>query len=344
MDTFIKKTLPYIGMVLVVIDVGFFAKQNHNSFEKTIVSQTQRQLLNAVRVEGRLLEQRLSNLTQELEILSENEEVQDVFADGPGRKAVPGFSQLDDSYRDVKSQTVSLSMIDAKGVVIYEVPSKENTGKNLISDADVRKVLTDHKVYADGVVKDALGAYIQAYDQPVFRQGKFVGLLRAVIALETLQSFVSRHEEGDNYSFLLNKEGCLLSYPDQHYLGENLTTLFQDNNLSLKNSKFDALLERVNKGESGSGTCVFFPQSWPRCLAIHPSIMMTRMSSVPALPEHGVARGTWRAFSPRVTTHERIASSLTAHPHSAASDDAFSKEPVSTAVQQSLRCRVGVSR
>ena len=202
MNIFFKKILPYAGMIIAVIIVGYLARQNHNSFEKIIVTQARRQLLQAVRIEGRLLSQRVSNLTQELEILSENTEVQAAFLSAPGTKNNLGFSQLDDSYKDVKSLADSLSMIDAKGIVIYEAPIKKNAGKDLSSEADVRKVLTDRRVLASGVIRKSSGESVLVYDQPVFKQDKFVGLLKAVIRLETLQAFVSRHEGEDYYSFL----------------------------------------------------------------------------------------------------------------------------------------------
>ena len=263
MNLSFKKILPYAGMIIAVIIVGYLARQNHNSFEKTIVNQARRQLLQAVRIEGRLLNQRVSNLTRELEILSENTEVQAAFLSAPSSKNNPGFTQLDDSYKDVKSLADSLSMIDAKGIVICEAPIKKNTGKDLSSEADVRKVLDDRRVFASGVIKTASGESILVYDQPVFKQGKFVGLLKAVIRLETLQAFVSRHEGEDYYSFLLDQEGFLLSYFDTHYLGKNLLTLFSDNNLSLKESRLETFLDGLGKGVEGSGEYRLLPVDSP---------------------------------------------------------------------------------
>ena len=262
MDTFFKRVLPYTGMIIAVIIVGYLARQNHNNFEKTIVNQARRQLIESVRVEGRLLNERILNLMQELEILSENAEVQDSFYNHSG-KADPVFLQLEDSYKDVRSLAGSLSMIDGKGAVIYEAPSKENIGKSYSSEADVRQALLDHRLYASGVIKTSSGTLILTYDQPVFRQGKFVGLLRAVVHLETLQSFVARHQGGDTYSFLLDQDGSLLSYPDAHYLGQSLSTVFHDNNLSLKESTFGALMEKFSRGEEGSGEYQLFPLDSP---------------------------------------------------------------------------------
>ena len=113
------------------------------------------------------------------------------------------------------------------------------------------------------MVKTALGTPILTYDQPVFRKGKFIGLLRAIIRLETLQAFVRDHEGEDNYSFLLDQEDCLLSYPDSRYLGQNLSTLFHDNDLSLKNNSLEALKEKFSRGESGSGEYQLFALDSP---------------------------------------------------------------------------------
>ncbi|MEI8012775.1 MAG: ATP-binding protein, partial [Candidatus Omnitrophota bacterium] len=111
--------------------------------------------------------------------------------------------------------------------------------------------------------KTASGASVVNYDQSVFRQGKFIGLLRAVIRLETLHSFISTHQGGDTYFFLLDQEGRLLSYPDTHYLGQSLLTLFQDNNLSLKETSFGMLMDKLGWGEEGSGEYLLFPLDSP---------------------------------------------------------------------------------
>ncbi|MBF0485855.1 MAG: hypothetical protein HQL16_05000 [Candidatus Omnitrophica bacterium] len=263
MDTFFKKTLPYAGMMIVVIVVGYFARQNHNIFEKDIVDQYERQLLETAHSEARLLNQQVLNLTQELEILSTDEAVKKAFSYNYRKAKDAGFFLLDDSYRDVKSMAVSLSLIDAKGVVIYEVPSKGNAGKDFSSELDIRKGLVDHQIYASGIIKAADGGLVLTFEQPVFNQKKFVGLLRAVISLETLQANVIRNEKKGLYSFLLDNENRFLSYPDSHYLGQGVSTLFEDGHLALGKSRFNPLLAKMAKGMEGSGVCLLFPLDSP---------------------------------------------------------------------------------
>ncbi|MBF0595758.1 MAG: hypothetical protein HQL22_12440, partial [Candidatus Omnitrophica bacterium] len=263
MITFIgKKVLPYAGMAMVVVVVGYFAIQNHRNFEKTIVAQAQHQLLDTVRFEAQSMNQEVTNLTRGLEILSEEVVVQESFANRFNKKS-SGFLLLDDAFKDVRSLATSLSMIDAKGFVIYEVPARENIGKVLSSEADVRQVLADRHVYAGGIVMSAAGMPELAFDQPVFIQEKFVGLLRAVIRLDTLQAMVGRNEKEGRYSFLLDQDGRLLSYPDRVYLGKPVSALFTGNHSSLENGGFKALMAKSVRGEEGSGMCLLFPPDSP---------------------------------------------------------------------------------
>jgi signal transduction histidine kinase len=263
MDNFLKKIFPYAGMLLVVIVVGYFARKNHNYFEKSIVDQTRAQLLVTARLKARSLGQQVLNLTQELEILSGEEVVQEAFSYRYGKTKHAGFSLMEDSYRDIKSLAASLSMIDAKGEIIYEVPSKDNIGRDLSSEVDVRKGLADHHAQASGIMHTASGMPVLTFDQPVFSQDKFVGLLRSVISLETLQAVVNSHEGEDAYFFLTDQDGRLLSYPDRHYLGQYLSKLFDDNHLPLENSGFKTLMEKGARGEDGSGISQLFPLDSP---------------------------------------------------------------------------------
>ncbi len=255
MKTFSKKVLPYAGMVIVMIVVGYFAKQSHDNFEKTIVAQVRRQLLDTVRVESRLLNQRLLSLTQEVEMLSKEGIVREAFSDSYSKTTEERFFFLEDSYKNIKALATSLRLLDTRGVVIYKAPYKDDLGKDISSEVEASRELTDHYVPASRIINMTSGSPVLIFDQPVFKRDKFVGQLRAVIRLETLHSRLSRQEGGDTYSFLLDQEGRLLSYPDEHYLGEKITTLFKDNNLSMKESRFEAVMERIKKGEEGSGGC-----------------------------------------------------------------------------------------
>ncbi len=245
-------------MIIVVIVVGYFVWQDHNNFERTIVDNARRQLLETVSSESRSLNRRISDLTQELEILSEDKVVQDAFSYGYGREKEAGFPFLDDSYKDVKSLATSLSMVDDKGRIIYEVPPRSSVGKASFSENDIQKESADHRVYASGIVNTASGTPVLIFDQPVFSKDKFVGLLRAVISLEDLQAVVSRNEKGGRHFFLLDQKDRLLSYPDNHYLGQSLLTILQDKHLSLEEIRFKALMARIHRGEDGSGLCQLF--------------------------------------------------------------------------------------
>jgi|GEM_PF-2005267 len=263
MGTFFKKIFPYAGMLVVVAVVGYFARQNHNYFEKIIVEQARRQLLDTVRFEASSLNQHVLNLTQELEILSGQEVIQEAFAYGPGKIRNVGFSLLDDSFKDVKTLADSLSMVDARGVVIYGAPSRDNIGKDLSSESDVRRALADRHVQASGIVYPAARVPVLTFVQPVLSQGRFVGLLRAVISLETLQAIVNRNVGGGAYAFLFDQDGRFLSYPDKHYLGQSVATLFADGHLSLDKSGFQTLMDQGLRGEEGSGICQLFPVDSP---------------------------------------------------------------------------------
>ncbi len=262
-SAFLKKIFPYAGMVIVVIVVGYFARQNHNTCEQNVVTQTEHQLLDTVRYEGGLLNEYAFNLTQELELLAGEELVQDSFSYRSGKPAQAGFLLLEDSYKDVKSLATSLTMIDAAGRVIDEVPVAGNAGKDISVEVDVAQGLAGQRQGAGRLVKTVSGDLVLAYDQPVFSQGKFLGLLRAVVRLETLQAMLTRERGGDTYSFILDRENRFLSYPETHYLGENLLALLKDNNLSLNESRLAPLLEKMKTGADGYGTCLLFPLDSP---------------------------------------------------------------------------------
>jgi len=256
----LKKISVVIGIAIILAGVGYLSRQNHNEFERVIVAQAQAHLLSIAGSQARSLSQYLSNVDQELEILSGQAMVKRAFFERYSDKTIEQFSLLDDSFRDIKSLSGSLSMIDPKGMLIYAAPRQETTiGNDFSKEPDVQTALHLRHKYVSGIFALS-GKYFIAVDQPVFEQDKFIGILRATISIEKMNALVSRFgEEANWYSFLIDTRGTMLSYPDSRYIGKNIASLFNGNRASLGQSGIWQILKRMRDAKEGVDVCRFFP-------------------------------------------------------------------------------------
>ena len=264
----LKTTAVVIGIVIILAGVGYLARQNHNDFEKAIVTQAQFQLLSVARSEARSLGQYLTNVDQELEILADQAMIKRDFSKKYSNETAEQFSLLNDSFRDVKSLSDSLSMIDSTGTLIYAVPSQEGVlGNDLSQVPDIQTALSIRRKYVSGIFSLS-GKYLIALDQPVFDQDRFIGILRSTISIEKMNALVSRLDEKmDWYSFLIDAKGVLLSYPDVRYIGKNIASLLNENHASLRQCRVEGILKQMQNGKEGADICQFFPLGNVRSLS-----------------------------------------------------------------------------
>ena len=66
-------------VVVVVVVVGFLAKKSCKTFEETIVTQTQQQLLTIAKTQAESIERELKDIYSELELLALNPTVQKIL-------------------------------------------------------------------------------------------------------------------------------------------------------------------------------------------------------------------------------------------------------------------------
>lgn len=202
-----------------------------------MINQAQQQLVIIAKSEAQSIEEYITDIQQELEILSTASDIQKAIKE----EAI--FEPLEDSYKDVKKIVDSIYLIDAKGLVIDASPIKESiVGQDFSSIADIKSVLINRQPCISRVFVSSLEEKSIAILQPVYDdQKEFTGILRAVIPIKRINQLATHINQGERgYALVIDKDANILSCRDLDYVGKNMLTIldkyFQQFNLSnLKN-------------------------------------------------------------------------------------------------------------
>jgi len=255
----VKRIFLFIGVVLVFAIIGFLARKNHNDFEAAIIDQARDQLLLIARSETQSINKYISNIQQELEILSSEAVIRKNLFQTYTEETKEEFYALDDSYKDVKGLVSALYLIDARGVVKYVSPfNKKLLNKDFSSLPDVSIALTLPTMYTSGILGVNSAMQEIAVDQPVCEGGKCIGLIRALIRVDKISELVGLlNETNRRFTFLIEHQGNLISYPVPRYIGANVVEVLSQGVAPQGRLQIQALVKMMQEGREGSGVFNF---------------------------------------------------------------------------------------
>jgi len=249
-----KKMALYLVIAFVLVGTGYLAWLNHNDFEKAMVDETQGQLLLIAKSEAQSIEKYILDIHQELEILSSNYAIRKSIAERYNQDNNTAYhASLEDSYKDVEKLVDSIYLIDAAGLAVDVSPFKEGiVGEDLSQLPDVRNILANQQAYTSQAFKSSSGAQVIANLHPIFENGKFIGLLRALISIERINSLISHINQGEKgYAFIIDNNATLLSYPDESYIGKSILAVLGQKLPSFVPSELKRITGKMNAGREG---------------------------------------------------------------------------------------------
>ncbi len=255
-----KRAIILVIVAVVVAGVGYLAWQNHDDFGKIMVEQAQAQLLITAKSEAQSIESYIANIHTELEILASEFVICRIIRKKYNKTTNPEYcAAMENSYKDVEKLVDAIYLIDSQGVVINASPFNEGiVGKDFSAMPGVKGVLKSHRPYTGPVFKSFSKGLALALIHPVFENGEFIGMLRAVMPLERINSLIGHINQDKIYALLLDGNNIILSYPDAGYIGLDVNGISGES--VFNRSEFRNVLKKVNSGEQGAeGLFAFVP-------------------------------------------------------------------------------------
>lgn len=255
--TVIKEIAFYMVVVLLIGGSFYFARLNHLDFEKAMVQQAEAYLLATARSQAQSIEKYIGDIRHELEILSASPVLQKSLVAADGNKGgieAEYYYLLQDAYSDVEKLVDSIYLIDSRGTVLNVSPYKPDiTGQDASRLPDVRIVLAEHQPYTSGVFENISGEKAIANLYPIFGEKKFAGILRATILVNRINNLITHiNQEGSRRTLIIDERGALIGYPDNGYIGKDITAILGDPFFGYSMDQVNLLAGKMQGEEEGT--------------------------------------------------------------------------------------------
>jgi len=166
----------------------FLAYLSHRNFERSVVSQTQEQLLAIAKMTAGRLEEYIDEHSKALKILLANPSVQESLYKGmPHKTDDVGYCIVKALYEIHKDDVDALATLDVHGIMLHRHPFVEDRpGRGHVVKPGVAYVKREHKPYVSPVFYNNLGNPAISISEPVFYRDEFAGIVRWMIQTDTI--------------------------------------------------------------------------------------------------------------------------------------------------------------
>ncbi len=218
-----KFLLAVSGSVAVVALTLSLAYINQKTYERAAVYNSQYQLLAAARATAKRIQEYIEDRQRYLKILSDNPDVQhDIFIRKRQVQDNNSYCLIRSVFRLLCHDTDAVTLLDAKGVMLHRHPFiPDEIGKDHSDKPGVSVVIRTHKPYVSGLFVNDRGNYAISFSRPVFYRGKFVGLVRFMVQMDTIyRRFLMEMEpDGQTCAWLVDSKAVVLSHKDRQRIG-----------------------------------------------------------------------------------------------------------------------------
>ena len=219
----IKAAITAIVGVAILIGIMYVANLSNKGFEKTVVSQTQQELLTIAKAVALSLEEFLIEHSEALTVISNNLLFQkDVYEKKRCDRSEAIFCTIKNHYEAHKKDVDAITLLDANGIMLHREPFIENRiGMDLIGKPGVAYVVREHKPHVSEVFRNFKGNLAVSISEPIFYKDEFAGIVRWMIETDTIsRSFIEPIKIGrKGFVWMLDNTNTVLSHPRKDFTG-----------------------------------------------------------------------------------------------------------------------------
>lgn len=256
----VKVAITAIVIVVSIVATIHVAGSSKTKFRKTVLSQTQQQLLTIAKSTASRLEDYIKEHLEVLRALSENPSFQEeVYKKLVHDKPDTGYCPVKNIYEIHKDDMDALTVLSADGMMLHRHPFIANRpGMDHTDKPGVAYVLREHKAYVSELFYNNLDNTAISISEPVFYEGQFVGMVRLMIQTATIyKRFLETVQAGSQAcKWLINAQGIYLGHDSQDAVGHHFMK-HQNKEIPDRNgAALENILAECMQGKEGTGLFV----------------------------------------------------------------------------------------
>ncbi len=221
----IKAAIIATACVVTLIGIIYVAYSSHRAFEKTIVSQTQQELLTIATAIATGLDEFFIEHSEMLGVISNNPLFQKRVY-GKKRCVEPEitFCPIKNLYEINKKDVDALTLIDANGIMLHREPhikGRLTHGHDHTDKPGAAYVLRELKPYISEVFRNDNGNLATSILEPIFYKDEFAGIARWMIETDRIsRRFVEPVKIGKKgFVWMFDNKNTVLSHPRKDFIG-----------------------------------------------------------------------------------------------------------------------------
>ena len=224
----IKSAMIATACVMTLSCIIYFANLSNREFEKTVVLQTQRELLTIAKVAAEKLDEFITYYQEALQIVSNDPSIKErIYNKVQWKKEEYGekFCQVENLYRAHNKHVDALTIVDANGKMLDRDPfwkdNKSRMGWDYSDKPGVACVLREHKPCVSEAFHNYFGNLAISILEPVFYKDKFAGIVRWMIETDTIsRKFIESIKIGSKgFVWMFDKNDTVISHPRKDFIG-----------------------------------------------------------------------------------------------------------------------------
>ena len=195
----IKALIIALSGILILTAIVYVAYFSNKEFEKTIVEQTQQELLTIATSIATSIEEFFNNYSKALRTVSNNPFLQmGVYQKHKCYKPTCKFCPIVNLYEAYKDEVDALTLLDQNGIMLHRSPFIEDRiGIYNTDKPGVAYIIKEHKPYISETFYNNLGNLAISILEPIFYKDKFIGIVRWMIETDTIaKRFVEQTKVG----------------------------------------------------------------------------------------------------------------------------------------------------
>jgi len=214
------------------------------------------------------LEDHFHNILSHLEILASNPNVKKRFREKVSKSKLSkeDYCPVEDTFEHLGGMVDSLYRIDSKGIVQGRIPFKEGMeGRDFSKKPGVKFVLENHERHAEyageghkhvsEVFTTESGGKAISICVPVFENDEFLGMLRVLFYLNTINNIISHIKIGKKgYAWMIDDSGITVAHPKLEYIGKDIMAARKAAFPNYDWFELENIVARMAGGEEGVGT------------------------------------------------------------------------------------------
>ena len=225
----IKAAIIATACVVTLSGIIYVAYLSNKGFEKTVVSQTQQELLTIAKAVAMSLEEFFTEHSEALAVISKNPLFQkDVYEKKGYNRSETIFCPTKNLYEAHKKDVDAITLLDADGIMLHREPFIENRiGMDLTDKPGVAYVIKEHKPLVSELFYSNLGNLAVSISEPIFYKDEFAGIVRWMIETDTIsRRFVEPIKIGKKgFVWMFDNNNIVISHPKKDFIGMSVLDL-----------------------------------------------------------------------------------------------------------------------